>query len=152
MKKRTIKILIFVGIALLFWILSGILFGARGKVQGNIERQKEVCNELTDATVIQVKRTREKVNGEYVFRWHPVYEYYVDGVRYEKESTSYYKLGVFEEGDQVDIYYNPDNPEEMYVPAESPEKVVMILTILMVAFFFAGFLVLGIMFVNSKSR
>lgn len=40
----------------------------------------------------------------------------------------------------------------LYVPAEQAEDSVMILTILMVAFFFAGFLVLGIMFGVIKKK
>ncbi len=151
MNKKKIIILSFVGGALLCWLICGILFFAKGKVQENIERQKEVCIEVTDGTIIRMKKTTREINDKYVARWIPIYEYSVDGVRYEKESTSDYKRGVFEEGDQVDIYYNPDNPEEVYIPAENPENTVMILTILMVAFLFAGFLVLGIMFANIKN-
>ena len=152
MNKKTIIVMAFLGGVLLCWLISGILFFARGKVQENIEKRNEVCTEVTDATIIQLKKFRKKVNDKYVNRWRPVYEYYVDDVRYEKESTGYYKNGVFEEGDQMEIYYNPENPEEMYIPAEKAEDSVMILTIIMVAFFLAGFLVLGIMFVNIKNR
>lgn len=152
MNKKMIIILSFVGGALLFWIISGILFFAKGKVQENIERKKEVCIELTDATIIQMKKTTRKSNDKYVERWIPVYEYYVDGVRYEKKSVNDYKNGVFEKGDQVDIYYNPDNPKEVYVPAENPENSVMILTILMAIFFLGGFLVLGIMLAIIKNK
>ena len=152
MSKKRIIVLAFLGGVLLSWLISGILFYARGKVQENIEKRDEVCTELTDATIIRVKKIRKKVNDKYVNRWRPVYEYYVDDVRYEKESTGYYKNGVFETGDQTEIYYNPDNPEEMYVPAEKTEDSVLILTILMAAFFFAGFLVLGIMFLVVKKR
>ncbi len=152
MSKKRIIVLAFLGGVLLSWLISGILFYARGKVQEHIEKRDEVCTELTDATIIRVKKFRKKVNDKYVNRWRPVYEYYVDDVRYEKESTGYYKNGVFEAGDQMEIYYNPDNPEEMYVPAEKTEDSVLILTILMVAFFFAGFLVLVIMFLVIKKR
>ena len=152
MSKKRIIVLAFLGGVLLSWLISGILFYARGKVQENIEKRDEVCTELTDATIIRVKKIRKKVNDKYVNRWRPVYEYYVDDVRYEKESTGYYKNGVFETGDQTEIYYNPDNPEEMYVLAEKTEDSVLILTILMAAFFFAGFLVLGIMFLVVKKR
>lgn len=152
MNKKKVMVLAFVGGALLCWLISGILFFARGKVQEGLERQKEVCIELTDATVIRLDKTREKVNDEYVYRWSPVYEYYVDDVRYEKESTSYYKRGVFEEGDQVDVYYNPEDPEEVYIPAENSENAVMILMILVVAFLVAGFVVLGIMVPVVKGK
>ena len=152
MNSKKIIILSFVGGALLFWFICGILFLARGKVQEHIERQKEACTELTDATIIEMNKTRKRINGEYRNRWNPIYEYYVDGVRYEKESSNYYKYGVFEEGDQVDLYYNPDDPEEIYIPAEKPEDTVTLLMILAVAFFLAGFLVLGIMFPVVKNN
>lgn len=152
MNKKTVMILAFVGGALLSWLVCGILFFAKGKVQESIETQKEMCTELADGTVVQVNKNRRKVNGEYVNRWTPIYEYYVDDVCYEIESEGYYKNGVFEEGDQVDIYYNPEDPEEVYIPAENSESTSMILTILMVVFFLAGFLVLGIMFVAIKGE
>ncbi len=152
MNKKRIIILAFLGGVLLCWMISGILYFARGKVQANAEKRNAVCTEVTDATIIRLKKFRKKVNDKYVNRWKPVYEYYVDDVRYEKESTGYYKNGVFEEGEQLEICYNPDAPKEMYVPAEETKDTAMVLTIIMVAFFFAGFVVLGIMFLNIKKR
>lgn len=152
MSKKMIIVLSFVGGALLFWLVSGILFFARTKVQENIEEKKEVCIEFTQGTIIQMKKITERSNGEYVKRWVPIYEYEIDGVRYERESSNSYKNGAFEEGDKVDIYYNPDNLEELYIPAENPENTVMILTILTALFFIAGFLVLGIMFAIIKNK
>lgn len=51
--------------------------------------------------------------------WYTDYSYSVDGVTYEKCSDvgSYRKL--FEDGAEVVIRYVPDNPEEIYIPAEN---------------------------------
>ena len=152
MNSKKIIILSFVVGALLSWFISGVIFFARGEVKERIERRKEVCIELTEATIIEMNKTRKRINGEYRNRWNPIYEYYVDGVRYEKESSNYYKYGVFEEGDQLDLYYNPDDPEEIYIPAEKPEDTAMLLMIMAVVFFLAGFLVLGIMFPVVKNK
>ena len=46
--KKTIIVLAFLGGVLLSWLISGILFFARGKVQENIEKKQEVCTELRE--------------------------------------------------------------------------------------------------------
>lgn len=67
----------------------------------------------------------------------PAYRYYVD----EKQTESFEAEGyigdgkkIFDEGQGVVLYYNPDQPEEIYVPEERQEYMVAILNILSIGF------------------
>lgn len=145
MSKKTIATLAFVGGAIVCWLLGVLFLVLRGNSQKKFELQKQACTNETTATIIQMDKRRIKRGDAHSYCWFPTYEYYVDGVRYVKESSVGEDKKLFEEGEQTEINYNPDNPEEVYIPAEKIERVVTIFTILSVGFFAAGFVAIGIL-------
>ena len=129
-----------IGITILSWLLGALFFWLKGNAQRELASRQKVCTNMTDATVIQMDRKRVKRSDSYSYCWYPTYEYYADDVRYEKESTTGYGKKMFEEGDTIELYYNPDNPVEVYIPVEKEEDITTIFLILAIGFFVAGFI------------
>lgn len=79
-------------------------------ITGISEGRKKKCTEDTTALVIQVKRRRTEHGTSY----HPVYEYYVDNVRYLGEGA-YISGKVPEKNTFINIKYNPRKPGQSYI-------------------------------------
>lgn len=140
MDETTYGILIFLGLAIIFLGLGVLFFFIRKKFQKKIALQKQVCTSVTNATVIKMERKAVKYSDDYSYSWYSTYEYYVDGVRCEKESSVGNSKMLLEEGQKTELRYNPNNPEEIYVPAEKVESSLRLYTIFSVGFGVSGFL------------
>lgn len=145
MSDRTIITLGMVGAAIICWALAVLFFVIRSNAQKKIALQKRVCVNVTNATVIKMVQRRIDRSDVRSYTWHPTYEYYVNGVRYVEERKSGSEKKLFEEGQQIEIRYNPNNPEDVYVPAEQQEKGLTKFTVLAVGFFASGFLAIGML-------
>lgn len=119
----------------------GILFLILAAVFRHTRKKKEaVCTRLIKGTVARIERVSSWDSEGYVsVSWHPVYEYDVDGVHYEKRSNLGNSQQDMHEGEIVDIYVDPENPDEYYCKKDPSGTIVKM-------FFFMGllFLVIGI--------
>ena len=99
-----------------FWLVALVL----GMITIN---RKKKCTACTSAEVVAVT-ARSSGDG---MSFHPVYEYYVDGVRYRR-TGSYISNQVPGEGTIVEIMYNPARPEKSYI-LDYDDKVYRILSV-----------------------
>lgn len=135
-----------VSIIFIFWVISIIFLVIAKNSANSLREKKEKCVSETTATVIDIKKERMGTTDDYSYTWYPVYEYTVDGQQITKKSNIGNGETRFEKGQQVTLYYNPDNLEEIYVPEENAESLAALFKVMGTVFLIVGFipLVVGI--------
>lgn len=111
-KVLNIVCLIFSLVGLIFFIVGGIFRGSMGKL-------KENCTETTTGIILDYEEKEQKDSeGHYDTYYYAIYEYDVDGKTIEHTSS----LGVGnkpdDEGESVDVHYNPNDVYECYIDSE----------------------------------
>ena len=122
--------LIFFGVVALLTLMGSAFLAiavALGKKQKNKVKN---CTHKTTARVIGMQRmTNRNSYATPTISWYPVYEYYAGPQRLEKQSTFGQDNQIFYEGQIVELFYNPNDWNEYYVPAERTGKLNTILGI-----------------------
>lgn len=115
--------MIFFAATILLAIL-GLIFLVISMVIGRKIEQKQVnCTQRTVAKVITMNRVTSRDSySTPTISWYPVYEYYIGEQRIEKQSNFGQDKQIFYDGQQVELYYNPADWNEYYVPEENVEK------------------------------
>lgn len=95
------------------------------KLKKKLRQRKEYCSIATEGTIVEVigkyMHTNNYSNRHMYF---PVYEYMANGEKvttkseYGKNSRSACQVGT-----KVELYYNPHNPTEIYVPADKADTI-----------------------------
>lgn len=106
--------------------LGGIFF-IIGLVLLNKFKSKRIkCTEKTYGKVTDIiKEISLNTDGRgYTYMWYPVFEYTIGELKFKKQS--YYGGGQvkFAIGQEVEIYYNPENYNEFYVSGENTPKTI----------------------------
>ena len=78
-----------------------------------IDNHQSSCTEPVTATIVDVLISQD--SDDYSDMYAPVYEYYLNGNSYRKESHLYTSQKI-EIGAQVDLLVDPDNPEKVSDP------------------------------------
>ena len=151
MEEKKMIIAIVIGVSCLFWIIAAILFVCAKGVDRRISKSKKDCVEKTTATVVDVEEVYKRNVDTYNYTWYPAYEFYVNGERVVQKSVIGTGKNSVQTGQQTILYYNPENPHMIYVPAENQTSVSTILKIIGIAFVICGCLVGIIGFVVSKN-
>lgn len=107
---------IFILISIIF-IISGIYVLLTPKFQA------KRCTESVNATVVEnlvEKSTRTNSKGRHRISvmYRPVFSFTYDGDVYTVESKSASNPPVFEQGEDVELKINPDDPEDFYAPSD----------------------------------
>ena len=144
-------IAIVIGVSCLFWIIAAILFVCAKGVDRRISESKKDCVEKTTATVVNVEEVYKRNVDTYNYTWYPVYEFYVNGERVVQKSVIGTGKNSVQTGQQTILYYNPENPHMIYVPAENQMSVSTILKIIGIVFVICGCLAGIIGFVVFKN-
>ena len=120
MDETLMFIIIFSGI----WGLIGIIFSLVGiLVLRNRKKKEEKCTAKTWGKVKDiVRQTRYDSDRGYSSSWHPVFEYNVGELKFVKESLFGSSQSKFAIGQNVEIYYNPENYNEFYIKEETIQK------------------------------
>lgn len=123
-------ILMFVIIFSGVWTLVGVVFIIVGIVMFNNKRKKEInCTSSTYGKVIDIVHRSYSRNGGYSSSWHPVFEYNVGELKLKKESPFGSSQSRYAIGQDIQIYYNPENYNEYYIAGDSlPNTLVKIFT------------------------
>ena len=114
-KKKILLFGIFVILGVIFLIM-----GINMEVKNN--ELKEVCTGevqgiVSDFHVSGYYGTDEDgIVDERLY--YPIFEYEIDNKKYSKQSPTGKREERFELGESIVIMYNPDNPDEYYVPAD----------------------------------
>lgn len=120
-------LLVFVILILCFSVL-GIIFFVLGLalLNGKKKQQKE-CTWKTYGKVIDIKRHEYHTPGEhhrYSYAWHPVIEYSIGDLKYIKEHYNGNGTPQYAIGQDIEIYYNSQNPHEYYIANDNTGKTI----------------------------
>ena len=118
------------GLLLGFWGLAVIMYVCSKSSLTKIEERKKDCVTETTATVQDIKEECVKIVDDYNYTWYPIYQYYVNGESVVQKSEFGGYKDTFQKGQQVILYYNPENPNEIFVPEEKPDTAAKIFQIM----------------------
>lgn len=135
------------GLLLGCWGMAAIMYVCYKRSITKIEERKADCVAETTATVQDIKEVWIEIVDDYSYTWYPIYQYYVNGEQIVLQSEFGGAENTFQKGQQVTLFYNPDNPKEIFVPEEKPETVSRIFKIMSVVCAAMGFLVIIIFIV-----
>lgn len=117
-----------VGISL-FLLFIGLIFSVTASVLLYSEKKLELkCTEPVSATVTDIEessnRTDTTMNGSKRYKtiYVPVFEYTVNGEEYTEKCEINVSPCPFGEGDTVEIYYDPDDPKQIYVKTDNAKS------------------------------
>ena len=113
--------------SLLFLLIFGsvgFIFLIVGLIITNSRKKKEIkCTSQTTGIVKDIVRHRSYSNGTYSSTLHPVFEYTIGNQTFVKESSYGSSFTKYSIGQEVEIFYNPQNYHEYYVPGDNIPKV-----------------------------
>ena len=121
-------IIIFCGIG----SLLGIIFSIVGiSVLNSRKRKEKICTSKTFGKVNNLIRHEDySSDGSSISNWHPIFEYNIGELKFIKESIYGNSQAKYAIGQTVELYYNPEDYNEYYVPSETlPKKLGKIFTI-----------------------
>lgn len=118
MSINTIIILVSSAIFLLAIIFSSIGIW----MQNNRKKKLTHCSSTTMGKVIKIVKRRYGGADSDTEMFHPVFEYSVENQKYVKESKFGTTKKKYEVGQEVEIYYNPNDCEEYYVGGENTQR------------------------------
>ncbi|MCH5157506.1 MAG: DUF3592 domain-containing protein [Clostridiales bacterium] len=116
------------------FLLIGIIFVVAGVIvlkQGDSLAKR--CTEETIGTVVEIISERSySSDNQFTYTYYPVIEYQVGERTISQKSRSGQDPPKYKVGQQVEIYYNPNNVEEYIIKEDSTTKILGI-----------GFIVIG---------
>ena len=107
------------------WAIVGFVFLTLGLLMLKNRKKKEInCTSMTFGKVTDIVRHQDyDSDGGYSSSWHPVFEYNVGELKFIKESpygTSQSKYAI---GQDVEVYYNPEDYNEYYIAGDATPKI-----------------------------
>ena len=113
-------------ISILFLLVFGAAFlGVGIFLMREQKHLKEVCITEVQSTVIEnKKRTVKRKKHKTSIKYTPVFEYDYNGKTYTFQSSISTNPPRFDEGEKVQIFLNPDDPHEVYVPADGTTRTI----------------------------
>lgn len=128
MNDTLMFVIIFSGI----WILIGVIFFIIGIAMLKSRKRKEIeCTSKTYGKVTDVVRHQSHdSDGRYSSSWHPVFEYNIGELKFIKESLYGRSQSKYAIGQEVEVYYNPEDYNDFYIAGETlPRTIGTIFTI-----------------------
>lgn len=120
----TIELKIILAAVIIICGLIGIVFTVVGIVCSIADRCKQLrCTEKTNGVILEIEQETTYDGGTMTTTlWYPVYQYYIDDIYFEKTSDVGFSKKIFHKGQAVEIYYNPNDYNELYVEAAKTKK------------------------------
>ncbi len=149
---------IFCGIIALVFVAVGVIF-IRSNMNGkkSLEKDHRQCSELVEGIVTNInsKEFTERDSDDNITKWTgyaPEFTYTYNGREYTYKSHYYKDRQIYEIGDSEQIYINPDDPAQVYIPYYDSRKdngntgliIGIIIIIAAVGIFLTGIIGLGI--------
>ena len=97
--------------------VGAILFGLAFIIAGVIGIRQDDTFLPTKAVIQSMERTHEAMDSNETDTWEVMVAYSVDGKDYVSDLGQ--KKDDFTEGKEIDILYNPDNPEGIVLPGKT---------------------------------
>ena len=106
------------------WALLGVTFFIVGIVMlKNMKKKERKCTSKTYGKVKDiVKHQNYDRDDGYSTHWHPVIEYNVGQLKFIKEFTYGSTRIQYAIGQDVEVYYNPENYNEYYIAGNTLQK------------------------------
>lgn len=114
------------------FILVGAIFLIIGIAMFNNRKKKERnCTLMTHGKVTDmVRRKSYNRDGEYTLSWYPVVEYNVGELKFTKESPYGSYQPKYTIGQDIEVYYNPEDYDEYYIAGDTlPKTLATIFTV-----------------------
>ena len=108
------------------WAFIGIIFFITGiSILNNKKKKEKNCTIKTYAKVTDMvkHKTYDNDSGHTTISWHPVIEYNIGELKIKKESAYGSYQSKYTIGQDVEIYYNPKNHSEFYIPGDNIQKI-----------------------------
>lgn len=106
--------------------LLGLIFLVLGS--GMLSTESKKHKGCTQETTARVRELKEKQSGKPgkpgSVRYYPVFEYRANGQLIREESKIGSDKPVYKAGDEVKIFYNPDNKREFYISDSKSASVI----------------------------
>lgn len=119
---------IFFGIIALLFVAVGVIF-IRSNLNGkkSLEKDHRQCSELVEGIVTNInsKEFTERDSDDNITKWTgyaPEFTYTYNGREYTYKSHYYKDRQIYEIGDSEQIYINPDDPAQVYIPYYDSRK------------------------------
>lgn len=96
-----------------FTIFPLVFFGIGMAIRRRLLKEQDNATALTAAVVVSEGRRKRTGRNKTYF---PVFEFRANGVSYRVTSHGGSGFQLVTEGDKVELYYNPENPQLFYVP------------------------------------
>lgn len=107
-KRRSVRSTFYI-LGIFFIFLGGIFFGAGcGVIVSDINFKKTA--DKTQAVILEIERYTYRSGGKNKTRGHVTIAYEVNGKDYVQELSEYNSS--MRKGEEIDIYYNPDDPND----------------------------------------
>ena len=86
------------------------------------------CTSMVTAEVVDLVRVESTDFDMYspTVSWYPVYEYWTGQRTVRIQSLAGGKENKYKTGQKIELYINPDNPEEIYCPSDSTKFIQII--------------------------
>lgn len=147
--------IVFKLIAVIF-IFFGVLFLGIGLgFNAYNSRLEKKCTDKTTATVVDIKsqQTSRRKNGHHTVEtvtYAPVVEYTVDGKKFKKSSNIYSSNNDNYIGEEIEIYYDPNDPQQVYIKDENASEIFVLVFSLIGGVFFIIGVAFAIFIVKNK--
>ena len=98
------------------FVVTGIVFLIAGIVmKNNSQKIRERCTQKTIGKVIDIAKIEM---DRYDYTWVPIFEYMVGERKFKKESRYGGVQNKYKIGQEIEVYYNPENPNDSYIGKE----------------------------------
>ena len=114
---------------MVIWSLLGIIFLVIGiAILNNRKKKERRCTSKTYGKVTDIARYQtHNSDGGYSTIWRPVIEYNVGELKFIKESVYGTSQSKYAIGQNVEVYYNPEDGNEYYIAGETLPKTLAII-------------------------
>lgn len=122
-----IKLAVILIFFLPFLLISLLIMGIGAMTYLDMNKDKKVCTERVTGIVCAIDEDRRMTHDSDGDRtesvtYAPVFAYSYNGRDYKITGNAYSSSPDYDEGAQVEIYVDPDDPERIYVPSYTEQK------------------------------
>lgn len=115
------------GVALCL-VVGIVFFGVAFFLVRQARQKKLRCSRQTLATITAYVEKRDRINdGPIKTFYFPVYQYSIGGIWFEIKSNCGYSPKPYEEGSQILLFYNPNNPEDFCIEKDFSIKFLVVM-------------------------
>lgn len=113
---------------ILFLVIGLIILAVGFFINFSASVNKKKCTEKVPATVVGILEKQSRTgsagsrNRSTVTVYSPVFGFTYEGQKYKVNNSSYSNLNSFYEGQETEIYINPDDPNQFYCPEDKTSK------------------------------